>query len=127
MFGLFGIGTFLIGDEKSNTSALRQSRNVVAVNNQIKPETAGNFVQTGNKQIVQQTANKIESNANNNRVAVEIRDKDIEQAKVEKVYYCGAATKKGTPCSRKVKGGGRCWQHTGQEAILPPEKLLITQ
>jgi len=45
----------------------------------------------------------------------------------EAVYYCGAQTKKGTPCSRRVKGGGRCWQHAGQPAMLPPEKLLISQ
>jgi hypothetical protein len=43
------------------------------------------------------------------------------------VYFCGAQTKKGTPCSRRVKGGGRCWQHEGQAAMLPPEKLLINQ
>ncbi len=30
------------------------------------------------------------------------------------VYFCGAMTKKGTPCSRRVKTKGRCWQHTGQ-------------
>jgi len=24
---------------------------------------------------------------------------------------CGATTKKGGSCSRRVKGGGRCWQH----------------
>ena len=24
---------------------------------------------------------------------------------------CGATTQKGTPCQRKVSGGGRCWQH----------------
>ncbi len=35
----------------------------------------------------------------------------------EPVYYCGALTKKGTPCTRKVKGGGRCWQHKG---MSPP-------
>ena len=30
----------------------------------------------------------------------------------EPVYYCGALTKKGTPCSRRVKAKGvRCWQH----------------
>lgn len=45
----------------------------------------------------------------------------------EKVYFCGALTKKGTPCSRKVKGGGRCWQHIGQQAVLTPDKLIITQ
>lgn len=42
----------------------------------------------------------------------------------EKSYFCGAQTKKGLPCSRKVKGGGRCWQHDGQPAMLPQEKLL---
>ncbi len=36
----------------------------------------------------------------------------------EPVYYCGAATKKGTPCSRRVKtAGARCWQHIGQPSI----------
>lgn len=29
------------------------------------------------------------------------------------VFYCGAPTKKGTPCSRRVKKKGRCWQHGG--------------
>jgi hypothetical protein len=29
----------------------------------------------------------------------------------ETVSICGARTKKGTPCSRRVRGTGRCWQH----------------
>ncbi len=29
----------------------------------------------------------------------------------QKVFYCGATTKKGSPCSRKVKTKGFCWQH----------------
>lgn len=45
-------------------------------------------------------------------------------ASSETIYYCGAQTKKGTPCTRRVKGGGRCWQHTGQPAMLPQEKLI---
>jgi hypothetical protein len=43
------------------------------------------------------------------------------------VYFCGAATKKGSPCSRRVKGGGRCWQHLGQKAMLSDNKLLVSQ
>lgn len=36
----------------------------------------------------------------------------------EGVYFCGAATKKGTPCSRRVKRQGeRCWQHAGMPAM----------
>jgi hypothetical protein len=43
----------------------------------------------------------------------------------EVVSICGARTKKGTPCRRRVRGVGRCWQHRGQAAMLPPSKLLV--
>ncbi|HEV2762860.1 MAG TPA: hypothetical protein VGV38_07695 [Pyrinomonadaceae bacterium] len=43
----------------------------------------------------------------------------------EPVSLCGARTKKGTPCSRRVRGTGRCWQHRGRPAMLPPGKLLV--
>jgi hypothetical protein len=41
-------------------------------------------------------------------------------------YICGARTKKGTPCHRRVHAAGeRCFQHKGMPAILPSEKLVI--
>jgi hypothetical protein len=43
----------------------------------------------------------------------------------EVVSVCGARTKKGTPCSRRVRGTGRCWQHLGRPAVLPPSKLVV--
>lgn len=46
--------------------------------------------------------------------------------KPESVYFCGAETKKGTACTRKVKGNVRCWQHKGMPAMVPPEKLLVS-
>ena len=42
----------------------------------------------------------------------------------EVIYICGARTKKGTPCSRRVHGPVRCWQHKGLPAMLPQEKLI---
>ncbi|QQS41402.1 MAG: hypothetical protein IPM63_00165 [Acidobacteriota bacterium] len=39
---------------------------------------------------------------------------------------CGARTKKGTACTRKVKGGGRCWQHIGKEAFVPEPESADT-
>ncbi len=45
----------------------------------------------------------------------------------EAVYICGARTKKGTPCSRRVHQPGRCWQHKGMKAMLPDEKLVIKE
>jgi hypothetical protein len=46
---------------------------------------------------------------------------------LEQIYTCGARTKKGTPCSRRVHGPVRCWQHKGAKAMLPPEKLLVRE
>ena len=43
----------------------------------------------------------------------------------EAVSLCGARTQKGTPCSRRVRGTGRCWQHRGRSAMLPPSKLIV--
>jgi hypothetical protein len=45
----------------------------------------------------------------------------------ETVSICGARTKKGTPCQRRVRGAGRCWQHRGKPAILPPSKLVVPE
>ncbi|MCA1633998.1 MAG: hypothetical protein LC802_09855 [Acidobacteria bacterium] len=43
----------------------------------------------------------------------------------EVVSMCGARTQKGTPCQRRVRGTGRCWQHRGKPAMLPPSKLVV--
>lgn len=45
----------------------------------------------------------------------------------EKAYICGARTKKGKPCSRRVHGPVRCWQHKGAAAMLPAERLLVKE
>lgn len=38
----------------------------------------------------------------------------------ESVYYCGAITKKGTPCTRRVKTKGSfCWQHAKSGQVAP--------
>ena len=42
------------------------------------------------------------------------------------VYMCGAMTKKGTPCTRRVHGPVRCFQHQGMPAMVPQEKLRIS-
>ena len=50
-----------------------------------------------------------------------------QTAPVDDVYICGARTKKGTPCSRRVHGPVRCWQHKGKPAMLPVEKLQVKE
>lgn len=51
----------------------------------------------------------------------------VQSSATEQLYTCGARTKKGTPCSRRVHGPVRCWQHKGVKAILPQEKLLVKE
>lgn len=42
------------------------------------------------------------------------------------VYICGARTKKGTPCHRRVHAAGeRCFQHKGMPSLVPLSKLAI--
>jgi len=43
----------------------------------------------------------------------------------EEIYTCGARTKKGSPCTRRVHGPVRCWQHLGLPAMLPQDQLRI--
>lgn len=40
------------------------------------------------------------------------------------IGLCGAPTRSGKPCQRKVKGGGYCWQHRDKpvERVFPQRK-----
>lgn len=41
-------------------------------------------------------------------------------------YICGARTKKGTPCHRRVHAAGeRCFQHKGMPSLVPLSKLVV--
>jgi hypothetical protein len=53
------------------------------------------------------------------------RERPTEATEI--VSTCGARTKRGTPCTRRVRGTGRCWQHRGRPAMLPAAKLLVRE
>lgn len=53
------------------------------------------------------------------------RERPTEAGEI--VSICGARTKRGTPCSRRVRGTGRCWQHRGRPAMLPAAKLRVPE
>lgn len=54
------------------------------------------------------------------------KDKEATSLTIEEGYLCGARTKKGTPCKRRVHiAGERCFQHKGLPAMVPLEKLII--
>jgi hypothetical protein len=134
LFGLFGVGSFLQTAEKplkvvSASNAAGNSakvRQVSAANNvQITTPSAGNTNSVSN--VNQSLKKEFDPNrAENPRLQSKAASEKKSEAS-EPVYFCGAPTKKGTPCSRRVRGGGRCFQHVGQAALLAPEKLLISR
>ena len=67
--------------------------------------------------------NVVAASGANNSVAVQAP----ASLPADDVYICGARTKKGTPCSRRVHGEVRCWQHKGMPAMLPTDKLRIKE
>jgi len=62
-----------------------------------------------------------------NRKQGESRSQDVAGVdREDAAYICGARTRKGTPCRRRVHAAGdRCFQHKGMPAILPLEKLEV--
>jgi hypothetical protein len=115
LFGVFGIGAYLRTPERT----LNLSPNNLVVQNANKNETNRNVIS-------QQTQIQADNSALTKTDVLPAKDpKPKKDETTEAVYYCGAPTKKGTPCSRRVKGGGRCWQHAGQTAMLAQEKLRV--
>jgi hypothetical protein len=133
LLGLFGIGSIFQKPEKQLSFAA----------NQFVGNASSNKVETAN---LKNTAPVLANNSNQmlaqanvpslpNQFPVATLKSNLKSPQVESlsretaesVYFCGAQTKKGTLCSRRVKGGGRCWQHAGQSAMLPQAKLIAAQ
>lgn len=128
VIGLFGIGSYLkSGSIESGLQAVKQPRKVaeqpapnaksVVVETPVsRPENAASVLNGQREQPdLSSTSGKV--NASTPRSAKPVMD--------EPLYYCGAETKKGTPCSRRVKGNTRCFQHIGMPAMATSEKLSI--
>ena len=122
LFGLFGIGSYLQKSEKQLNIAPQQFAASNTKSDAIQSKTVAQVSTNSGVQ------SPLKPQAAPTTAALKIKKPEtqiIETA--EKVYFCGAATKKGTMCSRRVKNGGRCWQHEGHAAMLPQEKLLAAQ
>lgn len=130
---IVGVGVLVIGMFAGQIGRIT-SKPVTVVNAQtlISTQSANNAPATQSaKNAGQSAVANSNSAANSNAQTVLAQNKTgvneppVIAAQSEATYYCGAKTQKGTICTRRVKGGGRCWQHTGKPAMLPPEKLLI--
>ena len=88
---------------------------------QLKPATL--YTQSGANANIQNAA--ASSSAMISKANVHSADQNAEQpvrklnTSEDEVFYCGALTKKGTPCTRRVKKKGFCWQHAKTGQIAP--------
>lgn len=113
LIGIAGVGTAMMARRAApanelamQTSGIRTLRSAarpdaavdVTASAVSKPSTAANAAQAA---AAESPAKTVDSGR-----------PDSSPAKSEAVYYCGALTRKGTPCSRRVKAKGEhCWQH----------------
>ena len=133
LLGIFGMGTYWQTHGNSVKNSPKQlSETSLNINRSPANQTVAPPISTNqNVQSLVQTPGNA-STAETKSLTVSsnngVKQPEIASgAAAVKIYYCGAQTKKGSPCTHKVKGGGRCWQHPGQPAMLPPEKLLVSQ
>ena len=125
IFGMFGISSFLRGEKPLNVSTKQLTTNQTN-SSKTPPIQTSQIVSNSNVQPNAPLKNISTTNVQTANLTMKPLLKQTEivpAAPTEAIYFCGAATKKGTPCTRRVKGGGRCWQHKGQPALLPPEAL----
>jgi len=131
LFGLFGIGSYLQKDDKplnvaskQIVSSLPSAKSAVVEQPNASQVSTGNAVQT----LTQSSNSAARSKSPIDKKASNFKADQIESSIIEpseEIYFCGAETKKGTMCSHRVKGGGRCWQHVGRTAKLPQQKLKL--
>ena len=141
ILGIFFIGSFFQASNKKenvfpvkHSNGSQQNRDLPdQKKNKQLAEIPNNQTQIGNLSATP----SVQTQTNSHSAAV--LNQDLERKKQaesiqsrqndkkEPVYFCGAETKKGTPCSRRVKGGGRCWQHEGKTAMLPENQLSVSQ
>lgn len=92
LVGIFGVGAMITAADPPPAVIVRPVNRPNAPGNRIS-----NAVPTP----------AIPSNANRQPIVRQ----PISEPSPDEVEICGAPTKKGTACTRRVKGGGRCWQH----------------
>ncbi len=114
---MFGLGTLFGGNANSGPAV--ESLDTTPVQHKTERNAVRNAdpAGSGNLPSVATAANTVD------RAIGPSQSINSNKPSQEKVYYCGALTKKGTPCSRKVKAAGlRCYQHEGKPPAPVPEE-----
>lgn len=115
---LLGLGTYFGSTRNDGVEKAQVQTNVAK---QLKPATLYSGT-SANTSVQIQTSSSGNSNIDLPKTSA---PQNIEQPTRKPntsevaVFYCGAVTKKGTPCTRRVKSKGYCWQHAKTGQIAP--------
>lgn len=131
LLGVLGLGSYLSSGPSGEATLVRQPRKVTE---QTVASIPVRPLQTDPKRDVT-GANAISGQPEGNyslqttlpsvNARPDFKSLSSSNGPAEQMYYCGAETKKGTPCSRRVKGNVRCYQHIGMPAIVVADKLKV--
>lgn len=122
LFGVFGVARLVSNDAgpSAKSAKVQQSaatkREIISRANIERTPEDGNAVNASNARPLTPNTNSVAA-ASPGSENLKQRGNEAKTS-TETTYYCNAMTKKGTPCTRRVKTKGRCWQHVGQTAIV---------
>jgi hypothetical protein len=118
LFGAAGFASFLGASDSPGPGSLPSKVARLSNGRDQKPRGSRSLIEERNS--VAAAENQAPA-SNSPRTKTEQRSTQSNSS-TEAVYYCGATTKKGTPCTRRVKGPGRCWQHPSRAANNSPTR-----
>jgi hypothetical protein len=106
---MFGFGSLWTGSGRAEPKATESAVGVRSGLPAAVPAQPSGKVNEPGGELVQTTNGQIAEQARTEPTVATVAEKNSDK------YFCGALTKKGTACSRKVKAKGvRCFQHEGR-------------
>lgn len=131
LVGVLGIGSYLRSGPAGEAVLLRQPRRLSEQSvptSSARPAVSDSPAVTGNSNTVSgqpEGQDQLQTPQASSNLKPQGQPPAAKTVTAEPMYYCGAETKKGTPCSRRVKGNIRCFQHIGMPAMVSADKLKV--
>ena len=119
LFGAAGFTAYLSSGKSAAVADGQRGAKIKALKNESRSREADAAGTGSSENNVSHTPNPVPAPSQPNIPAAENKQRVAQgNSSTETIYYCGAMTKKGTACTRRVKTPGRCWQHLGQPARI---------
>lgn len=117
--GIFGFGSYLNTGNAGNLRVQRTPAKVVEMYPPVSQTPVSNVSASGTN------ASTFANSAASTKPAPIAAVPQPKPETQEATFYCGAETKKGTPCSRRVRtANARCYQHAGMPVMGSASKAV---